>query len=263
MNAKSAPDEATEGSGGVRSARRALEIVSLLSESSPSLTTKEAVDQTGLPRTTVLRLLDTLEGAGLLWATENNRYIAGPSLLRWGAMANNAWQIPITTRQAMRDLADKSGETVSIYVRHDIHRVCIAAEQGTQALRHVARVGSEQPLWAGAPARVLLSGASSSLLRRVAARAKGLDGGAETLAQWRDEAEDLGYALTHGEREDGLSVIAVPVRNHAHAVIASISLAGPTTRFVDERISDYHKGLAAVAAQLEEDGFANSPWLGS
>jgi DNA-binding IclR family transcriptional regulator len=252
-------DEPPDNGGGVRSARRALEIVSLLQETRPVLTTRDVVEQTELPRTTVLRLLETLEKTGLLWAIDANRYVAGPALLRWAALAERAWQLPARTREAMRELADNTGETVSIYVRNDVHRICIAAAQGMQALRHVARVGSQQPLWAGAPAKVLLSGAPLAVLKRVAAQSPAGTGHLDTLIRWRDEAERDGYAVSHGEREDGLSVVAVPVHGRSGAVIATVSLAGPTPRFGDQRIPGFRDGLLGVAARLAEAGFEHAP----
>ena len=254
---------AGDGAGGVRSARRALEIVSLLDESHPVLTTREVVERTELPRTTVLRLLDTLEQTGLLWAIASNHYVAGPSLLRWATLAQRAWQLPARTREAMCKLAEDTGETASIYVRQDVHRICIAAAEGNQALRHVARVGSQQPLWAGAPARILLIGAPATLLKRVAALSPAGPAQLATLTRTRDDAARDGFAVTHSDREDGLSVVAVPVYTPAGAVIASVSLAGPSPRFRDERIPGFCEGLRTVATLVQEARFENGPGVAS
>ena len=47
------------GSGGVRSVRRALDILNLLGEDRPVVTLREIIDATGLAKTTVLRLVQT------------------------------------------------------------------------------------------------------------------------------------------------------------------------------------------------------------
>jgi DNA-binding IclR family transcriptional regulator len=245
----------------VRAARRALDILSLLSKTRPTLTLKEVVEDTGLPRTTALRLLETLQHAGLLWGTGRHNYVAGPTLLRWSELGTRGWQLPPGARDAMRAVADRTGETVSVYVRYDVHRVCIAAEEGTHALRHVAKVGTEQPLWAGAPAKILLAAAPGSLLVRVAASSPR---GAEhlaTLEDWCAEVRRQGWAVSHGEREDGLSVVAVPVLDRTGHTLASLSVAGPTSRFSDERVAAYRVQILEVAEQMRQASFADTPGL--
>ena len=71
-----------EEAEGVRSIRRALDILSLLTDDTPSVSIRDIVEATGLPKTTVLRLVHTLEHNGLLWATAGG-YMAGPGLWRW------------------------------------------------------------------------------------------------------------------------------------------------------------------------------------
>ena len=75
--------------GGVRSVQRALDILSLLTEERPSITVREVVAATGLAKTTVIRLIQTLEQMGLLWATSNG-YMAGPGLWRWAQLARSS-----------------------------------------------------------------------------------------------------------------------------------------------------------------------------
>ena len=45
-------------------------------------TIRDIVEATGLAKTTVIRLVSTLELSGLLWATTSG-YMAGPGLWRW------------------------------------------------------------------------------------------------------------------------------------------------------------------------------------
>ncbi len=164
--AKQAPVETTEAQT-VRSVQRALEILSLLTEEQPLVTVRQIVDATGLAKTTVIRLVHTLEQNGLLWATENG-YMAGPGLWRWAHLARSSWELPPETRRLMRDLAARHRETVNIYVVRDLYRVCVAQQEGPQTLRQVVHVGDELPLWGGAVSKVLLRDAPESLLLRAA-----------------------------------------------------------------------------------------------
>ena len=125
------------------------------------------MDATGLAKTTVLRMVSTLEQSGLLWATPSG-YMAGPGLWRWAHLAQRSWELPPDTQRVMRELAARRRETVNVYVARDVYRVCIAQQEGPQPLRHVVHVGDELPMWAGASAKVLLRDASPGLLERIA-----------------------------------------------------------------------------------------------
>ncbi|WP_432826354.1 IclR family transcriptional regulator [Dactylosporangium sp. CA-092794] len=249
---------AAEPMTGVRSARRALEIVSLLSDSRPVLTPRQVVELTGLPRTTVLRLVETLLQLGLLWENESG-YIAGPALLRWAQLSKRAWELPATVREAMRSLAVATGETVSVYIRVDTHRMCIAAEEGTSGLRQVANLGVERPLWVGAPSRILLISTPPGDLQRIAQESPTGPALLDTLLRWRDQAERDGFAISHGEAEEGLSSLAVAARGPSGSVTAAISLAGPTSRFGDGRRPAMVSGLREVANRLEGAKFLHTP----
>lgn len=243
-----------EAGGGVRSVQRAVEIMSLLTEQRPAITIREIVEATGLPKTTVLRLVQTLDHNGLLSPTSTG-YMAGPGLWRWAHLAKTSWEPPAETRELMRNLVERQRETVNIYVRHRISRVCVAQEESPMPLRHVVQVGDELPLWAGATSKVLLRDAPASLIDRVAeASPSGIDQ-SEKLREWITEAREAGFAVSHGEREVGLSAIAVPVEDKSGDVVAALSFSGPTSRFTDERLDDLAADLMDAAATLTDRGF--------
>jgi DNA-binding IclR family transcriptional regulator len=241
-------------SQGVRSVQRALDILSLLTEERPAVAIRDIVDATGLAKTTVIRLVQTLEQSGLLWATSSG-YMAGPGLWRWAHLARRSWELPPETQRMMRELAARQRETVNLYVARDIYRVCIAQQESPQPLRHVVHIGDELPLWGGASAKVLLRDATPSLLVRVARSSPYGEGHLKGLQEWIDEAAHNGFAVSHGEREDGLSAVAVPVVGRSGAVVAALTLSGPTMRFSDQRVGEFAADLKTVAQHMSERGF--------
>ncbi|WP_238431304.1 IclR family transcriptional regulator [Streptomyces cavernae] len=239
---------------GVRSVRRALDILNLLSEERPAITLREITDATGLPKTTVLRLVQTLEESGLLWS-DNGGFIAGPGLWRWAYLARSQWEIPRETRKVMRDLADRLGETVNIFVARDLHRVCVAHEDSPHPLRHVVDIGDEQPLWAGASSKILLRDAPDALLRRVALASPHGEGHVEQLRTSAQEAARRGHAVSNSEWDEGLTAVAVPIAGPKGAVIASLSVSGPDHRFSYEAIERFAADLKEAARLIWEQGF--------
>jgi DNA-binding IclR family transcriptional regulator len=247
-------EETPSDSGGVRSIQRALDILSLLTEERPLVAVRDIVAATGLAKTTVIRIVQTLEQSGLLWATSSG-YMAGPGLWRWAHLARRSWELPPETQRMMRELAARQRETVNVYVVRDIVRVCIAQQESPQPLRHVVQVGDELPLWGGASSKVLLRNASAELLERIARSSPYGQDRVQQMREWAETAAAEGYAVSHGERDEGLSAVAVPIVGRSGTVVASLSLSGPTVRFTEERVADFIKDLQAAAAQITERGF--------
>ncbi|HPF85927.1 MAG TPA: IclR family transcriptional regulator C-terminal domain-containing protein, partial [Aminivibrio sp.] len=48
------------------------------------------------------------------------------------------------------------------------------------------------------------------------------------------EIRTLGYAMSWGEREEGILSIAVPIFNRKGEILFSFSLAGPASRFTED-----------------------------
>lgn len=244
---------------GMRTVQRAIDLLALFSEQRPALFVRDFVEGSGLPKTTVLRLLQTLRLNGLLWLDEHGRYVAGPTFLRWVRMAERGWHLPAAVRSTLRDLSAEHKETVHLYVRRDTHRICIAQEEGPRALRHIVRVGDELPLWAGGPSKVLLADADDALLERVAERSpKGADH-LPALRRWTTQARKNGFAASHGEHEEGLSSVAVPVRSVSGRVVAALSFGGPSSRFTRERVPLFARSLTAAARVVRAEGLDSLP----
>src|SRR5260370_4179703 len=104
----------------------------------------------------------------MLWTRPDGQLAVGPGLLRWARLARDAWQLPESAWDAIRELSTDTGETVNVFVRHGLVRVCIAQQEGSQALRHVVRIGDELPLWGGATGYVLLIDAQPDMIDAVA-----------------------------------------------------------------------------------------------
>jgi DNA-binding IclR family transcriptional regulator len=59
-----------------------------------------------------------------------------------------------------------------------------------------------------------------------------------------------GYATAIGELEAGYVALGAPVRRHDGAIVAAISLGGPSTRFTDARIPGLIKSVGESAGRI-------------
>ncbi len=234
--------------GGVRSIGRAVDLLGLFDARHPTRPLRDLVAGTGLPKTTVVRLLATLEARGLVVDAGDSTYSLGAQFLRWVELSHSLWQVSTDTRSVMRSLVEQYGETVNLYVRQDSVRISIAQEEGTATVRSLVEVGAPMPLSQGATAKVLLGGAPDTLIDELAAQTPGLD----TAALRRQVAatRENGHAVSHGERELGASSVAAPIYNGERRVIAALSMSGPTSRFTADQVASYVAALTTAAGQI-------------
>lgn len=246
-------NSAGEGREGVRSILRALDLLALFDDSHRSRSVRELIDATGLAKSTVVRLVATLEQHGLLWTRGDGRLTPGAGLLRWAQLAQVAWQLPPEAVECLRALSvDSGGESSRIYIRQGTSRVCVAQHEGTQQLRHVVRIGVAMPLWAGASGHVLLAGCSTQEIRGTAVAAGQAPDFDAVLAERVCRASEQGWAVSHGERADGVSAVAAPVTDVEGRIVAAVALGGPTNRFTSERIDVFLPVLTKAAMRLSE-----------
>jgi len=223
----------------VRSVGRTFELLAVFDATHPFPTLRDLVERSGLPKTTVVRLLSTLEQRVLVTAREDGRYSLGPAFLPWVRVAESLWDVNEATRRIMQALVDDIGETVNVYVRQGTSRMSIAQQEGTHTVRNVIEVGKPMPLWGGSASTILLA-AAPDIIEEVAKFGKTEEG---PLRERVQAAADAGYAVSVGERELGATAISAPIRNSNGRLLAALSMSGPSTRFTDDLLK---RGIGAI-----------------
>ena len=181
----------------------------------------ELCSRTGLPRATAHRLAVGLEVHRLLRRGSDGRWRPGPALHE---LANGALD-PLLDAAAMvlPRLRDLTGESVQLYRRDGMIRVCVAAAEPPSGLRDTVPVGARLPMTAGSGAKVLAAWADPATQRAVLGEA--LFG--ERILM---EVRRRGWAQSVAERESGVASVSAPVRDAAGSVVAAVSVSGPVER---------------------------------
>jgi DNA-binding IclR family transcriptional regulator len=177
--------------------------------------------RTGLPRATAHRLAVGLEVHRLLRRDADGRWSPGPALRELGEGALD----PLLDAAAMvlPRLRDVTGESVQLYRREGLVRVCVAAAEPPSGLRDTVPVGARLPMTAGSGAKVLAAWADPAIQRAVLGEAVF---GERTLLEVRRR----GWAQSVAERESGVASVSAPVRDAGGAVVAAVSVSGPVER---------------------------------
>jgi DNA-binding IclR family transcriptional regulator len=163
----------------------------------------------------VREALDALERHGLVaWDERRSQVRAGPALERYARRGRDAGELAALAEPAMRRLAEESGETVNVMVRSAGGAEGIAQVDGTHVLGVTNWVGREVPLETSAAGKVFLA----------------FEGAGHA------DVRSRGYATIVDELEIGLAAVAAPVRDASGAVVAALSVAGPTARLPAPRL---------------------------
>lgn len=155
--------------GGTAAVDRALSLLAAFRYGEESLSLQELADRTLLHKSTVLRLLASLQHAELVLRTDQGRYRLGPGIARLYGVYASSFSLEQVVMPQLRELVARTGESAAFHVRQGDKRLCLYRVDSPQPVRDHIRVGDLLPLDRGAGGRVLMafSGATGELYDRI------------------------------------------------------------------------------------------------
>ncbi len=227
----------------VRAVDKCIDILFCFSREEPELGITELSERLGLYKSNVFRLLKTLEYRGLVCKNEQNqKYRLGLKLFDLGNIVISQIELRSVALPLMRELSEKTRETVTLNVASNGERVCIEKVESVEDIRNFVQIGMHNPLYLGASGKVLLAFLPREEVLRVlenlkgARNARGQAVEKEKLLQDLQEIYRQGYAYTHGERNLEAASVSAPIFDHTGQLAAGITVSGPNSRFTPERV---------------------------
>lgn len=216
----------------VQTVDRALQILESFEDEAEARGVSELAARLGVHRSTASRLVATLEGRGFLERVPGSeRFRLGPSLGRLGLLASRHRDLTEIARLPMQELADRTGETVTLAVRDGNETITIAQVDARYVVGVKNWVGRRTPLHCTSDGKVLLAFGNG---RRPTGTLKGLTGKTITvraeLGRQLEEVRRRGWATALGEFEEGLHGVAAPVLDRSGKCRAALSVSGPSYR---------------------------------
>ncbi|MFZ2856996.1 IclR family transcriptional regulator [Acidovorax sp.] len=195
---------------GVAAVDRAMTIAQALEQARRPLTLSELSHATGLYKSTILRLLVSLERCGLVMRRADQAYTFGPFAFRLGKAYDANAPLEATLLPLMQQLVQQGMESPSFHVlRDDRTRQCLLRIDSLHSTLDRVRVGDLLPLAAGAPGKVLQRAVPEPLLADLS-----------PLLQ-----------LSFGERDPSCAAVAGPVYGPGNFLLGALSMSGPLDRF--------------------------------
>jgi DNA-binding IclR family transcriptional regulator len=243
--------------------QRAVRLIRHVAEGNAVLNMSETAKRLRINRTTLLRLLHTLEVEGFVERRPGGGgYQVGLSFLELGARALFSQDLVQVAVPVLTGLAENVQLSAHLGIRDGTDVLYLVRRTPNTPLASNIRVGSRLPAHATAMGRVLLAFMAPVEVAAIYA-GKPLERFSEhtsttldaLLAQAeRDRRAGIAWSDAHFER--GISSAAVPVFDFAGSPLAAINVSGPTSAFA----ADGHR--AAIGKELRRAGMEISRRLG-
>jgi DNA-binding IclR family transcriptional regulator len=244
-------------SQGTQSIDRAAQVLVHVLETEEPPTVGGLSTRLGLPKSTASRLVGALERQGLIQRDGGaGQLVPGSVLQRYARRETGDAELVDVASDALDRLAQASGETINIGVPSLGAVELLDQRDSRHFLGSTNWVGRRVPAHGSALGKVFYafgalpvpSGPLEPLAPRTSSGAAGLG---------LDEVAATGYATAVEELEPGLWAVAAPVHDASGAVVAALSISGPTVRLRRGLLSRYGRLLLtegrAVSVLLGHD----------
>ncbi|MFX0560757.1 IclR family transcriptional regulator [Tepidibacillus infernus] len=225
------------------------------------LSIAEMARMTELPKSTLHRMVVTLESEGFLRRVDNSQhsYSLGLSLLELGYLVEQRLEIRKAAFSAMTKLRDQVNEAVNLIVVDGNEAVYIEKVDTSHPVRVYTRVGRRAPLYAGACPRILLSYMDDQEIEQLFNKfqwqkiANGTIVDKDLQLKMIAQTRESGYTVSYNELENGSAAVAMPIRDYTGKVIAGLSIAGPIDRFDSNRLPSLIQELKIAVNEISRN----------
>jgi DNA-binding IclR family transcriptional regulator len=225
---------------------RTLQTLDLLCSGGDPPTIRDLASRLGIPRSTVYRILNTLEAHGVARRDAEGRYAPGPRLLAYARAVPRGEDLPTLAAPVLAKLAATARATAKLSVLDGDAALVVAVAPGPGAYSVTTQVGRRFPLHAGAASKVLAAHmaerARATAFRRALPRVTGATvTDPAILAKVLAEVRRSGIARDEAEFAEGVHALAAPVVDAGGACVAAVSAA-----FLQAESEARRKGIEAA-----------------
>ena len=249
----------------VKSIDRALEIIDILYQERQEMRIAEIAKRLDVYQSTIYRALVTLQHRGFVYQnSENSKYGLGMKLYAIGMTVGKTNAFIEMVKPFVKTLANEFRETINVCVNNpnpaNKTDNCLLIHQETVPGRIL---GSSESL--GAISESYCSAAGKLLLAYspeiTDADLKSIDYikyTKNTISDWEElsfslnEIKKVGFSVDNEEREEGTFCVGCPLLDKNGAIIATISVSGPSSRIHHIGINNIVKRLKQVIGEVKE-----------
>ncbi|WP_240720356.1 IclR family transcriptional regulator [Pseudarthrobacter sp. NamB4] len=234
----------------------AIAVLRTFTPEQPLLGVTEIAGRVGMHKSSVSRILATLEQENLVERDpESRRFRLGLGLIAVAGPLLAEMDERRVAYPVLRQLTEQTGETSALMVWSGGEAICVEQIASHHQIKHTTPLGARYRDAVSASVQVFLAARPAErvreLLRSGSVSYPGLDdAGLETYeARLRDVAS-RGWAENYGESSLDEVGVAAPVFDHRGDVAAVVLISAPRFRVSRERLETLGEACVAAAAQV-------------
>jgi DNA-binding IclR family transcriptional regulator len=236
---------------------RGLRLLGEFSRNERTLSAAELARRLQVPRSTVFRLLTTLEMMGFVERTDGGReFRLGMAVLRLGFDYLASLELTELGRPLLDRLRDEINYPCNLVVRDGRSIVYVAKSVAPTPFASSVNVGTRLPAHATVLGRVLLEDLTLDELRTLYPEpelevfSESTPKTVEALFDMVQRDRQRGYVLQEGFFETSISTIAAPVRDRSGKVVAALGATIPASRIDPARLDTMVEQVRGAAVAL-------------
>lgn len=231
---------------------KALGLLTLISRATAPMSFSQLARVSGLPKSTLHRLLSALLAHGVLRLEDKDRtYRLGLRLLE---LAHNVWgdfDLRSAAEPELSRLRESTGETVQLAVLDGDGVLVVDSAEGRQAIRHATGIGARLPVHAAALGKALVGFLDSAERHDLVARFSPVS--SRALLNHLDLVRTQGYAVEDEEQAEGVRGVAVPILDSRGRAIGAVGLSGPAFRLTVAHLHELAPAVMASARRISHN----------
>jgi len=234
--------------------KHACRVITLLSEEAKPMSIAELSKRLEVPRTSMLRIIKTLEAEGMVEA-EGRCYVAGAMLLRAGLMALKQSHLRVLAGPVLDKLAVETRETAHIAKMAGQKMLILEVSDSPNTVRAASQAGTLADLHCSATGKVMLAYTVENLAAffrelPMAQRTEHTITNMEAFEAEIEQTRERGYGLDDVEYVVGVRCLAAPVYSALGDVVAAIGITASIMTFTRSKIEFMAERVQAAAAEL-------------
>jgi IclR family transcriptional regulator, KDG regulon repressor len=243
----------------IRAVERALAILLCFSQNTPELTLTQIADRVSLNKSTVHRLLGTLDRNRFIQRDPaTGAYRPGIRLMQFAYLMVEQNDLRRYAAPFLHLLREQFRETVDLAILDNAEVVYLDVLESPQRVKLAAAIGQRLPAFCTATGKVLLAYMDDGTIQRI------MDNGMPkhtdcTIISREAFLENLrairakGFAISEQEYEEEINAVAAPILDQHGLPIAAVAIAGPAYRLTRERMSEIGPSVVAATRDISQE----------
>lgn len=244
----------------IESVAKALTILTLFKINKPEWGITELARELGMQKSTVYRLLATMQELGFVRKTrEGTNYRLGMRVFELGSVVANTFDLRDIALSYLHKISEQTGETVHLGVLNETEVISIETVDGSNTLKSSILIGKRTPLYCTSVGKAILAFQSPQEQKEIIKKINFIKFTDNTIINPQAFVTELeltrkrGYAVDEMEHEVGVSCIAAPIWDSTGKVLASLSVSGPSIRIAKEKIPELAQLIMKTTKDISKE----------